>query len=372
MSTLEPQKPSYTARSKTLLFEYFKKLGIRILYFIVYLAIFIAILLYLKTKINYEELDYTKIQFPWHSDPKSYLVPYNQTFGDYNILLDTHSHTTYSDGRMSPGKLIEQAISNGYNAIAVTDHQTVEGGLAAMKYVEENYAGKIIVIPGMEYTCCRIHMNFLNINETVPVVSPKPTDNDLKVAINRAHELGGLVIVNHIWWSLTMQEGYNVPKLVDHPTKEQLLEWGVDGFEVVNQNVFDLPTYQFVKNHTSQLVAVAGSDTHYPNNDFSYTIMKTVNFTKEAIMERLKPSATTQENVSFLLEPAGMRNVASAPFTSAYYKYTPLMALSSYFENFYTRMTGTYSFKGTFCQPSKTILHTEMFGWLDILDQIVC
>jgi hypothetical protein len=46
-------------------------------------------------------------------------------------------------------------------------------------------------------------MNFLDINETIPTTGPTPTDEELQTAINRVHELGGIVIVNHIPWSNT-------------------------------------------------------------------------------------------------------------------------------------------------------------------------
>ena len=52
-------------------------------------------------------------------------------------------------------------------------------------------------------------MNFLNINQTLPLCTdpgmlgrcPCPTDADLRAAIDTVHALGGLVIVNHIAWS---------------------------------------------------------------------------------------------------------------------------------------------------------------------------
>lgn len=53
------------------------------------------------------------------------------------------------------------------------------------------------------YSSCRIHMNLIDINETIPVTGPVPTDQELQDVINKVHALGGLVIVNHIPWSNT-------------------------------------------------------------------------------------------------------------------------------------------------------------------------
>ncbi len=41
--------------------------------------------------------------------------------------IDLHTHTTASDGTLTPRELIEKAGSIGLKAIAVTDHDTVEG-----------------------------------------------------------------------------------------------------------------------------------------------------------------------------------------------------------------------------------------------------
>ena len=71
---------------------------------------------------------------------------------------------------------------------------------------DERYKDRIVVIPGIEYTCCRIHMNLININESVPIGPPEPSDEQLQQVIRRVHELGGLVIVNHIPWSNTTRK----------------------------------------------------------------------------------------------------------------------------------------------------------------------
>jgi len=49
-------------------------------------------------------------------------------------------------------------------------------------------------------------MNFIDINETVAATAPVPSDEELQRVINRVHELGGLVIVNHIPWSNTTRK----------------------------------------------------------------------------------------------------------------------------------------------------------------------
>lgn len=42
-------------------------------------------------------------------------------------LIDMHTHTNYSDGELSPEELIKLAISKNIKALAITDHNTIEG-----------------------------------------------------------------------------------------------------------------------------------------------------------------------------------------------------------------------------------------------------
>jgi len=47
---------------------------------------------------------------------------YNGTQG--NILFDAHSHTTHSDGKLTVEQNIQWHLSNGFNACAISDHNT--------------------------------------------------------------------------------------------------------------------------------------------------------------------------------------------------------------------------------------------------------
>ena len=53
-------------------------------------------------------------------------------------MIDLHTHTTASDGTMSPAALVEYAKEKGLKAIAVTDHDTVEGIEAALSAEKKN------------------------------------------------------------------------------------------------------------------------------------------------------------------------------------------------------------------------------------------
>ncbi len=64
--------------------------------------------------------------------------------------IDLHTHSTFSDGVLEPEKLLEEAQWSGLSAIALTDHDNVDGIALAVA------AGKqrgIEVVPGVELSC---------------------------------------------------------------------------------------------------------------------------------------------------------------------------------------------------------------------------
>ena len=64
------------------------------------------------------------------------------------MKADFHLHTTASDGRFSPEKVVQLAAERGLEVIAITDHDSVAGVIAAVKAAKSFPPLK--VIPGVE------------------------------------------------------------------------------------------------------------------------------------------------------------------------------------------------------------------------------
>lgn len=64
-------------------------------------------------------------------------------------MIDLHLHTNASDGRLTPGELVERAVAAGLGVMAVTDHDTVK---AVDEVTALAAACRIRVIPGVEIT----------------------------------------------------------------------------------------------------------------------------------------------------------------------------------------------------------------------------
>ena len=65
-------------------------------------------------------------------------------------MIDLHTHTLFSDGSQTPTDLVEEAAAKGLTAIAVTDHDTVDGLPEALAAGERL---GVEVLPGVEINC---------------------------------------------------------------------------------------------------------------------------------------------------------------------------------------------------------------------------
>ena len=62
-------------------------------------------------------------------------------------MIDLHSHTTSSDGSLTPEQLVELACSQNLTYLAITDHDTVRGIEQAITAAENT---ELTIIPGIE------------------------------------------------------------------------------------------------------------------------------------------------------------------------------------------------------------------------------
>ncbi|ELY3543763.1 PHP domain-containing protein [Cronobacter turicensis] len=87
------------------------------------------------------------------------------------IIYDLHSHTTASDGLLTPEQLVHRAVEMGIHTLAITDHDTTAGLPAA--HQEINRAGLALrLIDGVEISTLwenhEIHIVGLGIDITHP------------------------------------------------------------------------------------------------------------------------------------------------------------------------------------------------------------
>lgn len=82
-------------------------------------------------------------------------------------MIDLHTHTTCSDGTDTPRELINKALSQGINVLAITDHDTTSGWNEARQALR----GDLELVLGTEISCLThdgisVHMLGLLFDET--------------------------------------------------------------------------------------------------------------------------------------------------------------------------------------------------------------
>jgi len=188
--------------------------------------------------------------------PMPEIVPAN--IDENEFLFDFHVHTTMSDGHLTPEQRVLWYLDHGIHGAAFSDHHNTRGGLAAREFVEK-YNLDFTVIVAQEYTDDpeQIHLNVFGIEEDI---TPKdytagpyaPNEMNCEETIKWVKNNGGYVFVNHYVW---------VPGAPF--TYEQLRDWGVDGFEIINGGDYD-GGYPGVRDFciANNLTCLAGSDIH--------------------------------------------------------------------------------------------------------------
>jgi len=163
-------------------------------------------------------------------------------FYPMRVLLDAHVHTNSSaDSAITPSQLRVGIKYAGINAIAVTDHDTMEG------YKRLKSCGlfsDILVLPGIELATSLGEMIILGLEDP-------PFTRDAYEAVAAAHQAGALVVAPHPF----------------DPTRSSLFEscsrLGVDLVESVNgkcQQDYNRQAREFAK--AIGTPEIGGSDAH--------------------------------------------------------------------------------------------------------------
>lgn len=185
--------------------------------------------------------------------------------------INLHIHTTCSDGKAEAEDILKSAKEQGYELIAITDHNTIE----VHKRIQDD-----ILMTGVEFDCwCGyvfIHLLAYGIdihNEELSQFMAKTkaeTEGDLirlfstrnvPKLIKAIHNAGGIAVLAHpaCYWAISLE------KLV-----KKLISYGLDGIEVY----YPYPRFRkIVKFHSSkdvrkiadkypQLIKTGGTDFH--------------------------------------------------------------------------------------------------------------
>ena len=198
-----------------------------------------------------------------------------------------HTHTTVSDGRVSPEDSIALYRKNGYDFLAITDHWRV----SETKVTDDG----MLLLAGCEYDVGRnvregiFHITSLGCTET-PALDRTA---DAKTIVDEIHRCGGIASLAHPAWSMNTCE-----QLLPVYDGEVLPLFGADVTEIYN-SVSGLPRncrpysgivldLMAARGYFTSLVAT--DDTHWYEGEacLSYIMVQADECTGEAILDAIR------------------------------------------------------------------------------------
>ena len=191
------------------------------------------------------------------------------------MILDPHIHSTYSsDSTASPRDIVKKARSIGLDAIAVADHNTIKGSMAAIEEAKD--FKDFVVVPGMEISSNKGHIVALGINEDVKQgLSPEDTVENIRA-------LGGIAVAAHPF--VSYREG-----LCDH-----VKDLDIDAIETLNSRyVFGYSNWR-ARNLALKrnIPEIGSSDAHFLEAIGSCVTELEANFSYESIIEGILSGKT--------------------------------------------------------------------------------
>ena len=202
---------------------------------------------------------------------------------DYQTLVvDLHTHTVFSDGQVWPSIRVGEAVRDGLDAVAITDHLEYQPHIADIPPRDRNRPFQeaarvaedtdLLVIPGAEITRGAPvgHMNavfvrdpnqLLRVREEVAnTTEPRVYATDAgqwpaQQAVEAANHQGAFVFWNHAWSNFPS----GIPVISDFH-RENAAKGLVHGIEVANGSIYSEEAFQIALDHNLALIGV--SDVH--------------------------------------------------------------------------------------------------------------
>ncbi|MGN1190449.1 MAG: CehA/McbA family metallohydrolase [Candidatus Ornithospirochaeta sp.] len=198
---------------------------------------------------NIKEGEWGVLAGAYHIEECGVDVEYRVKYGkEENLTLkcDLHMHSTASDGEFTIPELAERAKKLGLDVISVTDHNNWAENLSLPKIPG------ITIIPGVEWTHYKGHMNFWGPKEAFSSFIANNKEEMEKV-VNDAKSRGALVSVNHPKCTLC-------PYKWDNDDIFDTVEVWNGPMRRVNENGIKYFTYLLKKGR--KVALVGGSDYH--------------------------------------------------------------------------------------------------------------
>ena len=110
------------------------------------------------------------------------------------MFCDLHTHSVFSDGTYTPAEIIEGAMSAGLSAIALTDHNTVDG---LLDFVSAAHGKNIYIVPGAEFS---VDYNGTELHILGLFIPPEHFGkvSDLMTSVNKRKEESNIMLIDSL------------------------------------------------------------------------------------------------------------------------------------------------------------------------------
>ena len=191
------------------------------------------------------------------------------------IKLDLHIHSKYSeDACGTASEIIKQVKKKGLQGMAITDHNSISGGIKAKKLSSKDF----LVIPGVEISTKQGHCIGLNVEKDIP------KNKSVSDTIELIYDAGGIPIIPHLFRNMSGIKEQHLSSIVHR----------ISAIEVYNScslPTTNLKTAEVAKKYS--LGGTGGSDSHEPEYaGNAYTLVDTTDLTIDTILSEIEKKNT--------------------------------------------------------------------------------
>ncbi|NKB97239.1 MAG: PHP domain-containing protein [Pseudomonadales bacterium] len=204
--------------------------------------------------------------------------------GYQTLVVDLHTHSVFSDGHVWPKIRVEEALRDGLDGLAITEHLEYQPHRADIIHPDRNRAfedasasakdSDILIIPGAEITrdAPAGHMNAVFINDANKLLNDDNAPEDqadvlayyaatkewpAQSAVDAAHAQGAFVFWNHPYWSRQQPDG--LARMNDFHRKNAKAG-KLHGIEIANGQNYSEEAHAIALKHDLAFIGV--SDVH--------------------------------------------------------------------------------------------------------------
>ena len=217
------------------------------------------------------------------TDDDSRKISFPNTKNYQTLSLDPHTHSVFSDGHVWPTVRVSEALHDGLDAMAITEHLEYQPHLADIPHPDRNRSFEIatqanegndlILIPGSEITRRGPagHINALFVSDANKLLNnyvPEDPSDILEYyetvtkwpaqdAVDAANVQGAFLFWNHAWWGSDFPNNIVVaPEFHIVNAKNE----SIHGIEIVNGSNYSEEAFQIALDLDLTLIGV--SDIH--------------------------------------------------------------------------------------------------------------